>query len=288
MVSQFNKAQTEKGRETCHNTAATNWLQKYRPKVALHPSMTDYCDTCKHVKQQLSQNQAVLNRLQQSSRVAPLKVSLGPMSPPNGSCKRNWQITRQLQHDLESTIYKATIDKCREQWAKIEQLTKMQVLTRREREDVEGAKYGFTATISADYQQSKLIPSWGKTEQPGSTYYLQKVSHDVFGVVDHSKNNSVVYLFNERVGPKYTDHTLFLNSLLESAPPAPSMDSPTCHFPRQRHMHQQEILVNVPLRLHEGRCERQIQHEAKPSAVFALEPRPECNNSRMEREKAVH
>ena len=208
VVSQFNKAQTEKGRQTCHNTAATNWLQKYRPKVALHPSMTDYCDTCKHLKQQLSQNQAVLNRLQQSSRVAPLKVSLGPMSPPNGSCKRNWQITRQLQHDLESTIYKATIDKCREQWAKIEQLTKMQVLTRREREDLEGAKYGFTATISADYQQSKLIPSWGKTEQPGSTYYLQKVSHDVFGVVDHSKNNSVVYLFNERVGPKYTDHTL--------------------------------------------------------------------------------
>ncbi len=205
VVSQFNKAQTEKGRQTCHNTAATNWLQKYRPKVALHPSMTDYCDTCKHLKQQLSRNQAVLIRLQQSSRVAPLKVSLGPMSPPNGSCKRNWQITRQLQHDLESTVYKA---KCREQWAKIEQLTKMQVLTRREREDLEGAKYGFTATISADYQQSKLIPSWGKTEQPGSTYYLQKVSHDVFGVVDHSKNNSMVYLFNERVGPKYSDHTL--------------------------------------------------------------------------------
>ena len=130
------------------------------------------------------------------------------MSPPNGSCKRNWQITRQLQHDLESIIYKATIDKCREQWAKIEQLTKMQVLTRREREDLEGAKYCSTATISADYQQSKLIPSWGKTEQPGSTYYLQKVSQDVFGVVDHSKNNSVVYLFNKRVGPKYTDHTL--------------------------------------------------------------------------------
>ena len=165
MVSQFNKAQTEKGRQTCHNTAATNWLQKYRPKVALHPSMTYYCDTCKHLKQQLSRNQAVLNRLQQSSRVAPLKVSLGPMSPPNGGCKKNWQITRQLQHDLESTIYKATIDKCREQWAKIEQLTKMQVLTRREREDLEGAKYCFTATISTDYQQSKLIPSWGKTAQ---------------------------------------------------------------------------------------------------------------------------
>ena len=66
VVSQFNKAQREKGRQTCHNSAAANWLQKYRPKVALHPSMTDYCDTCKHLKEQLSRNQAVLNRLQQS------------------------------------------------------------------------------------------------------------------------------------------------------------------------------------------------------------------------------
>ena len=88
--------------------------------------------------------------------------------------------------------YKASIDGCKEQWAKIEQLTKMQVLTRRELEDLEGVKHCFTATTSVDYQQSKLIPSWGKTEQPGSTYYLQKVSHDIFGVTDHS-NNSVVY-----------------------------------------------------------------------------------------------
>ena len=66
VVSQFNKAQTERGKPTCGKTAAAEWLEKYRPKVALHPSMTDYCDTCKHLKEELSRNQAVLNRLHQS------------------------------------------------------------------------------------------------------------------------------------------------------------------------------------------------------------------------------
>ena len=54
VLSKFNKAQTDKGRQTCRNTAATDWLQKYRLKVALHPSMTDYCDACRHHEEQLS------------------------------------------------------------------------------------------------------------------------------------------------------------------------------------------------------------------------------------------
>ena len=64
MVSEFNRAQVEQGRGTCGPTAAAEWLDKHRPKVALHPSMTDYCDTCKNLKEELSRNQAVKNRLQ--------------------------------------------------------------------------------------------------------------------------------------------------------------------------------------------------------------------------------
>ena len=74
VVSQFNKAQTERGKPTCGNTAATEWLEKHRPKVALHPSMTDYCDTCKHLKEELSRNQAVLNRLQQSGSASEIEL----------------------------------------------------------------------------------------------------------------------------------------------------------------------------------------------------------------------
>ena len=77
-----------------------------------------------------------------------------------------------------------TMEKCKEQWNKITQLEMNQILTTEEREKLKMLKHCFTLTISGDYQQSKLILSWGKTEQPGSKYYLQKVSHDIFGVVD--------------------------------------------------------------------------------------------------------
>jgi len=54
---------------------------------------------------------------------------------------------------------------------------------------------------------SKLLPYWGESPQPGSTYYLQKVSYDVFGIVDHRKKGGHVYVMSEIVGPKKTDHT---------------------------------------------------------------------------------
>ena len=78
--------------------------------------------------------------------------------------------------------YKASTDKCKLQWSDITQLTSKGVVSRNEREELERKKHSFTLTISADYQQSKLISSWGKTEQPGSMYYLQKASHNIFGI----------------------------------------------------------------------------------------------------------
>ena len=118
------------------------------------------------------------------------------------------------QHKTTATIareyYKSTIDRCRQQWNTISQLTTIRSPTRTERDELQTARHCFTLVISADYQQSKLIPSWGRTEQPGSTYYLQKVSHDIFGIVDHREEKSVTYVFDERIGPKNTDHTVSL------------------------------------------------------------------------------
>ena len=53
LVAEFNQVQRELGKGTCGLTAASEWLKKHRPKVALHPSMTDYCDTCKNLKEEL-------------------------------------------------------------------------------------------------------------------------------------------------------------------------------------------------------------------------------------------
>ena len=70
------------------------------------------------------------------------------------------------------------------------------------------AQRTFTLVLSADYQQSKLIPHWGQSEQPGSTYYLQKLSFDIFGLVDHRDNLKDITIFDETIGPKNTDHTI--------------------------------------------------------------------------------
>ena len=74
VVAAFNRAQREKGRPTCSNTAAREWLHKNKPKVAIHPSMTDYCDTCKYLKEQLSRNQAIFNRMQQSGSASGVEM----------------------------------------------------------------------------------------------------------------------------------------------------------------------------------------------------------------------
>ena len=60
---------------------------------------------------------------------------------------------------------------------------------------------------------SKLIPHWGHSPQPGSTYYLQKLSIDLFGLVDHRDESAHMYLFDETIGPKNTEHTKSLSYL---------------------------------------------------------------------------
>ena len=69
---------------------------------------------------------------------------------------------------------------------------------------------------------AKLVPYWGLTAQPGSTYFFQKLSHDVFGIVNHASNSSTVYVFDERIGPKKfnTDHTVsYLTDFFSKLPP---------------------------------------------------------------------
>ena len=70
LVAEFNRVQRELGKGICGPTAASEWLKKHRPKVALHPSVTNYCDTCKNLKEELCRVQAITNRLRQSGSAA--------------------------------------------------------------------------------------------------------------------------------------------------------------------------------------------------------------------------
>lgn len=70
---------------------------------------------------------------------------------------------------------------------------------------------------------SKLLPYWGHSAQPSSTYYLQKVSYDIYGIVDHRDGSGHLYLMNETAGPKNTDHTIsYIMQYLKSSGKVPS------------------------------------------------------------------
>ena len=103
--------------------------------------------------------------------------------------------------------------RCKVEWAEIIQLSREENPSPETVSKLAVAKHKFTLVLSADYQQAKLIPHWGSSEQAASTYYLQKVSHDIFGLIDHrSENGNFINIFDERIGPKNTDHTISLLS----------------------------------------------------------------------------
>ena len=70
---------------------------------------------------------------------------------------------------------------------------------------------------------SKLLPYWGHSPQPSSTYYLQKVSYDIYGIVDHRQDEGHLYLLNETIGAKNTDHSFsYLLQYLKSSGKVPN------------------------------------------------------------------
>ena len=63
VISVFNNAQQLKGKDTVRDSTARGWLEQYRPKFAIHPQYTDYCDTCKCLKEDISRKEAIRNNL---------------------------------------------------------------------------------------------------------------------------------------------------------------------------------------------------------------------------------
>ena len=205
LVSEFNRAQQSSGKGTAGSYAIRQWLKAHRPKVAIHPHKVDYCDTCKRLETELSRLRQIVKRLRQSGSASADNVQ---------SYERSISDTEEelkghkLSATQSQTFYRETTSKCAENWKFIASLAAKSSRPSEEQQELDAKKHAFTLVVSADYQQSKLIPYWGYSAQPGSTYYLQKVSHDVFGVVDHHDNQQYITLFDERIGPKNTDHTI--------------------------------------------------------------------------------
>ena len=104
--------------------------------------------------------------------------------------------------------YCFTVEKCKQDWKAIIALSSGEELNEVSRKELESLQKSFVLVISVDYQMIKLIPHWGTSDQPGISYYLRKVSHDVFGIVDHGDETKYVAIFNKQIGPKNSDHTV--------------------------------------------------------------------------------
>ena len=102
--------------------------------------------------------------------------------------------THQEHASKAREYYNDMTTRCKEQWRKIEQISRVELMPSVEFE-LNVLKHSFTWTLSADYQMSKLVPCWESSPQPGSTYYLQKRSNDLFGVVDHNEPEEKTHIY---------------------------------------------------------------------------------------------
>ena len=216
LIGEFNRAQRECGKVGCSNGSCHNWLKKHRPKHSVCPHKADYCDTCSRKKAEIKGKQTTLNRLQQAA--ASLPEELQRLVDEIAAIQQSLANHRKESEESHQ-YYVDMTKKCNEKWKRVVELEEKADLTANESEELAVLHHSFNLVIAADYQMSKLAPYWGLSPQPGSTYFLQKLSHDIFGVVNHATEKATVYLFDERVGPKNTDHTVsYLSHFISELP----------------------------------------------------------------------
>ena len=188
---QFSTPCKHRKEETVGDSTARGWLKEYRPKVAIHPHYSDYCDKCKHINEEISRNEAIKKRLAQSGNATEAEILFNEEVMSELKEKKRQHSTNAAN---ARKFYNESIQKCREAWIEIQSILGIPISERTQEETSKllALQHLFTVVISADYQQAKLIPHWGRSAQPGSTYYLQKVSIEIFGIVDHRNEETHV------------------------------------------------------------------------------------------------
>ena len=62
--------------------------------------------------------------------------------------------------------------------------------------------------LSIDAMQNKLYPSFGHYKEPAIYYFTKKITLHLLGVVDERLNKGTVYLYDQRIGPTNSNHTI--------------------------------------------------------------------------------
>lgn len=204
LVYEFNK--TLEGNKSISNGTAKKWLKIYRSDHAISPRKTDYCEMCCECQEQKRRHETIAMRLQQEGNGSESEIL------ENLALAESYGLLldeHRLDAGLELDHYKKQTKKSRSLYQSLEELKKRK--SKADKAETQDIKNQLIFSISLDYQQSKLTPHWGTSAQPSETYYLRKLSHNIFGIVDHTLFKNAVYVFDERVaGSKKADTTISL------------------------------------------------------------------------------
>lgn len=179
------------------NGTAKKWLKMYRPKHAICPKKTDYCEMCVECQEQKRRHETISVRLQQEGNGNEDEIR------ENKALSESYGLLLE-EHKMDAANeldhYRHQTNKSRSLYNHLEELKKKESKSKEKKVQLQELIGQITFTLSLDYQQSKLTPHWGFSAQPSETYYLRKLSHNIFGIVDHTLAKNAVYVLDERAG----------------------------------------------------------------------------------------
>jgi len=197
------------------------WLNMFYPRHGLHPHNSDYCDVCCELHKRLREREGTLMRYRRLP----------------SSCQ---DVVAEAQRDLEAVQERIRAHKqeaAAERAAYHASIRRVQCEQRamiRAGQDIDllqAAVAKCMPLIAIDYMQEQTLPYFGRSAQPGSTYYLQKETIHLFGAVciqyteradfeyQHPGGNSVFLTSEREDGAKSSDHLLsYLLLILNQLP----------------------------------------------------------------------
>ena len=193
LTYEFNR--TLEGDKRISNGTVKKWLNAYRPKHAISPKKTDYCEMCVECREQKRRHETIAVRLQQEGNSSETEIL------ENLALAESYDLLleeHRMDAGFELEHYRRQTEQSLSLYRRIEELQKSK--SKKGKTELRELKGQITFSLSLDWQQSKLTPNWGFSAQPSETYYFRKLSHNIFGIVDHTLEKNAVYVLDERAG----------------------------------------------------------------------------------------
>ena len=194
--------------ESISSGTAKKWLKTYRPTHAICPPKTDYCEMCVECQEQARRHETIAMRLRQEGN-----STEGDIRENEALAESYRMLLEEHKLDAANEIahYRQQVNDCHSLYKMTTMLWGKKSKSKTEETKLRELIDQTVFALSLDYQQSKLTPHWGFSPQPSETYYLRKLSHNIFGIVNHTLSQNAIYIADERIaGPKNADMTISL------------------------------------------------------------------------------